>query len=213
MKKVLVLLLALLFTVCLAACGTDNPSEDKSTTTGNSTQTTASTNSKTENITSTTTTKATTTTTTAKPVPVFQNPKTNFRFGKYVAKYFDNNKQSYHESSLLFYKEFEGVEYHRENFYTKEYCKKKYQDWGMEFDEQNFSGESEITVDGVTYYNIGDYEHLSEAYKMTDTEIKVTPDFEQWGTFHLGVNDRLILDVTQNNRYAKDGTVFILTEE
>ena len=84
---------------------------------------------------------------------------------------------------------------------------------GMAFDEQNFSYESEITVNGVTYYSIGDYEILAEAYKITETEIKVTADFEQWAIFRLNYGDQIILTSTKDDRYAKPNTVFTLTEE
>lgn len=222
MKKAFALLFVLAITVCLAACGTDTPSNGSTTTDGSAQTTTSSienettvttTTTKAVTTTSKTTTTTKATTTTTKPTPTFRNPKTDFKFGKYVAKYFDNNNQSYHVSSLQFYKDFEGVEYYRNNFYTKEYCKKRYQDMGMTFDEQNFSYESEITVNGVTYYSIGDYEMLAEAYKITETEIKVTADFEQWAIFRLNYGDQIILTTTKDDRYAKPNTVFTLTEE
>lgn len=145
--------------------------------------------------------------------PAKLNPKTDFKFGKYVAKYFDNDNQCYYETSLKFYKDFEGVEYQRERFYTKEYCKKRYQDWGMEFNEENFSYEYSITLNGITYYNIGDYDNLPEVYEITDTVIKISPDNNNWSELSLNADGTLVLESTiENNRYAKVGTVFTLAE-
>lgn len=145
--------------------------------------------------------------------PAKLNPKTDFKFGEYVAKYFDNDSQCYYETSLKFYKDFEGVEYHRERFYTKEYCKKSYQDSGMEFSEENFSYEYSITLNGITYYNLGDYDHLSESYEITDTVIKISPDNNNWSELSLNADGTLVLESTiRNNRYAKVGTVFTLAE-
>lgn len=145
--------------------------------------------------------------------PAKLNPKTDFKFGKYVAKYFDNDNQCYYETSLKFYKDFEGVEYQRERFYTKEYCKKRYQDLGMEFNEENFSYEYSITLNGITYYNIGDYDNLPEVYEITDTVIKISPDNNNWSELSLNADGTLVLESTiENNRYAKVGTVFTLAE-
>ena len=212
MKKSFIMFICLALVICLSACGTDAESSVKTTSNDSTAQITTS-STKNETTDTSTTSKTTMTSTTTEPTPTFKNPKTDFKFGKYVAKYFDNNKQSYHVSSLQFFKDFEGVEYYRDNYYTKEYCKKQYQDWGETFDEQNFSYEDKITVNGVTYYNIGDFEMVADAYKLTETEIKVTSDFEQWAVFRLTDDGQITLKSTNNNRYAKVNTVFTLTEE
>ena len=212
MKKAFTMFICLALAVCLSACGTDAESGVVTTSNDSAAQNTTS-STENETTDTSTTSKTTMTSTATEPTPTFKNPKTDFKFGKYVAKYFDNNKQSYHVSSLQFFKDFEGVEYYRDNYYTKEYCKKQCQDRGEMFDEQNFSYEDKITVNGVTYYSIGDFEMVADAYKITETEIKVTSDFEQWAVFHLTDSDQITLKSTNNNRYAKVDTIFTLTEE
>ena len=140
-----------------------------------------------------------------------QNPKTHFTFGNYVAKYFDNNNQSYHVTSLTFHEDYEGLDYSRINYYTKEYCKKRCQENGQAFDEATFYYENEITLNGVTYYDIGDFDALPENYVMTDTAIRTSPDNSKWGEFSLRADGTLVLDsTTDKNRYATVGTVFTL---
>ena len=145
--------------------------------------------------------------------PTKGNPKTDFKFGKYVARFFDNNNQSYHIVSLEFYQEYEGVEYIRDNYYTKEYLKKLYQQRGETFDEQGFYHESEKTLNGITYYAIGDFDLLAEAYEMTDTVIKVSsgsPD--KWDEVSLNPDGTLVLERNSDTVNAPVGTVFTRAE-
>ena len=197
MKKLLAVILTLVMFFALSACG------GAGDTTGNASDTDSAISQK-EDSSSQEASSA--------PKPNKLNPKTDFKFGKYVAKYFDNDNKSYHVTSLLFYADFEGVEYHRENYYTEELCETKLQEWDMEFNEQDYE-DAKIEVNGVTYYNLGNYDNLAEAYEITDTEIKVTPDFEQWALLSYYDDGTLVLDSTLPHRYAPVGTVYTLVEE
>lgn len=149
-----------------------------------------------------------TTTTTQPAKPKKLNPKTDFPFGKYTATYFDNNKQSYHVVSLEFAKDFEGVEYIRDNYYTAEYLKKMAQQRGEPFDENNIFHESKKTLNGITYYNVGDYSQLAEAYALTDTCIEIKAERDKTGALSLNPDGTLTLDVSVESRYGTVGTIF-----
>lgn len=148
----------------------------------------------------------TTTTQPAKPKKL--NPKTDFPFGRYTATYFDNNNQSYHMVSLQFAKDFEGVEYIRDNYYTAEYLKKMAQQRGESFDENNIFHESKKTLNGITYYNVGDYDQLAEAYALTDTCIEIKAERDKTGELSLNPDGTLTLDVSVESRYGTVGTIF-----
>ena len=154
----------------------------------------------------------TTTTQPAKPKKL--NPKTDFPFGEYTATYFDNNNQSYHMVLLRFAKDFEGVEYIRDNYYTAEYLKKMAQQRGESFDENNIFHESKKTLNGITYYNIGDYSQLPEAYALTDTCIEIREDgLNKSGELSLNPDGTLTLDVSVDSRYGMVGIIFTRVNE
>ena len=228
MKKWLALLLALILIFSLAACGngdggetsgtSDVVSENQSSSVEVSSEQSGT--SSTESVVSQTSSAVSTTSsavTSSQPVvkgPDKVNPKTTFKYGKYQAKYFNSNKTSYHVSTLIFYEDFEGVEYCRDNYYTKEVCESKYEDWGSTFNPADFGDAEKIVLNGVTYYNIGDYDHTSDAYKMTETNVKVTSDFESWAMFSYYSDGTLVLDSTvSGDRYALPKTVFTFVNE
>ncbi|MBE6789034.1 MAG: hypothetical protein E7539_05135 [Ruminococcaceae bacterium] len=199
MKKLLVLLLMLAFTLCLTAC------EAKENANGSlGSQITSSETASSENETASTETSS---------VQSKLNPKTDFKFGKYTTKFYSDDKQSYYEISLLFYKDFEGLEYHKDSYYTAEGCRKKYAGWGMEFNESELPSEDSINLNGVTYYSLGDWEILPESYKMSDTNIKISPDNEKYGTLSLNADGTLVVDAADDDRYSKPGTVYTFVEE
>ena len=204
MKKTLCLLLAWTFVLSFAACGEKTAEGEGATTT------TAAENQITTTATAvaTTTTKATTTTT--KPQKL--NPKTNFKFGTYKATFFENNTQSYHEVTLCFYEEFNTVQIGRTNYYSIEQCKKKYEDWGATFDENDFMSEGEKTVGGVTYYDIGDWTNVPITYELTDTLVKTDTDEGYVGEFSLNPDGTLTLE-KQDNTFGKKGTVYTFSGE
>lgn len=195
MKKALCLLLSIAFVLSFAACG-EKPAEGES----NATTTT------TENATTTTTTTTKATTTTTKPQKL--NPKTNFKFGTYKASFFENNKQSYHEVSLYFYEEFNTVQIGRTNYYTIEQCKKQFDG----FDENEFMSENEKTINGVTYYDIGDWVNVPISYELTDTLVKTNPDEGYVGEFSLNPNGTLTLE-KQDATFGQKGTVYTFSQE
>ncbi len=202
MKKALCLLLALALALSFAACG-ENPAEGENTATTTTTEKQTTTQSETTVTTTTTTTKATTTTT----KPQNLNPKTNFKFGTYKATFFKNNKQSYHEVSLYFHKEFDTVQINFTNYYTIEQCKKQYEYWGETFDETEFMSESQKNIGGVTYYDIGDWGGIPESYELTDKLIKAYN-----GEFSLNQNGTLTLE-KDHNMLGQKGTIYTFSEE
>lgn len=206
MKKVLCLLLALGLIALLTACNrnaTDNTTTTTSAKTTEATTTTALSDGTTDA--SQTTTEATKGTTTATKVKA--NPKTDFKFGTYEATYFDKDNQAYHEIRLYFHATFETVECSAENFYTIEQLKKKYEGWGIAFDPHDFSYEWKKSIDGVTYYNIGDYSSFPEAYSLTDKNITVGQC-----VFSLYQDGTLVVDQANGAWYAQDGLVFTFAD-
>jgi len=239
MKKVLYLLLAVMMVLSFTACGEKQNEGDQTTTT--STEQITTTESGEETVTTTkvdgdvtttgknkTTTAATTTTTTttkkttaatttAKPAKL--NPKTAFTFGKYTAAFLNNNNQTYRKVSLYFYEEFNTVQADYTEFYTIEQCKKQYESWGSDFDENNFSYESKLTVGGVTYYDIGNWGNLPTMYELTDTLIKTGEGDESEGLtlgafaeFSLNQNGTLSLE-KDHGVFGKKGTVYTFKAE
>ncbi len=241
MKKALCLLLAVLMVLSFTACGEKQNEEGQATTTSTEQITTtesgeeAATTTAVENNTTTnkpylttvvpapTTTagsaakKTTAATTTAKPAKL--NPKTAFTFGKYTAAFLDNNNQTYRKVSLYFYEEFNTVQADYTDFYTIEQCKKQYESWGSDFDENNFSYESKLTVGGVTYYDIGIWGNLPTLYELTDTLVKTGEGDASEGLtlgafaeFSLNQNGTLSLE-KDHGVFGKKGTVYTFKAE
>lgn len=141
--------------------------------------------------------------------PTKLNPKTNFKFGKYVAKYFDNNNQSYHTRSFEFFKDLGSVELQQENYYTKEYYKKDAQERGEVFSEDDFYSENQITVNGTTYYE-DIYGTIVENFEITDTAVRVNRG-DEWIEFSLNADGTMTVDKSADF-YADVGTVFALAQ-
>ena len=240
MQKLSALLLTLVFALSLVACKKDNTSSDSSSLSTfpsqaeqNETDISAEqtseitseieTESKTETgssgitsdkkgNTSTSSSKQNSSSQPTQPTrPTKLNPQTNFKFGQYVAKFFGNNNQSYHIVSLEFHQDYEGVEYIRDNFYTKDYLKKWYLEPGETFDEQSFEPDSKITLNGIPYYNIGDYGMITERYLITDKVIKVN-EGDAWDELSLNADGTLVLETNGGVIYAKIGTIFTIVE-
>ena len=217
MKKMFTLLLAVMMTLSLAACGEKQTEDENQTTTSEEQVTTTESQVETTTTTTTTTTKATTTTTTTKLATL--NPKTSFKFGRYTAAFFENNKQIYRKVSLEFYKDFDTVQAGYTDFYTIEQCKKQYESWGSPFDENEFSYESKLTVGGVTYYDIGNWGSLPTSYELTDTLIKTGEGDASEGLtlgafaeFSLNQNGTLKLE-KGHSVFGKKGTVYTFAAE
>lgn len=198
MKKILALLLALTFALCLTSCETKENDNGSLGSQVASNETISSEND------------ASTNTSSAELVKL--NPKTDFEFGRYIAEYYANNNQSYHVISIIFHQDFNGFDYQKNNFYTIEYCKKKYDEWKIEFNEETFYEESTV-IDGVTYYSIGDWAALPGTYQITDTEIKVSTDNENWSSFSLNEDGTLTLETVTDESYGTSGTVYSFGDE
>ena len=232
MKKILALLLVLAFVVSFAACKSkdaigdnvsigDASSEAQSSVTDASSESlVASTDDSSKAQVSSTaqsgvaqTSSAQTSSVESKPAtPAKLSPKKNLKAAKYAAKYFSDDKQIYYEVSLTFYEELTSFQFARENYYTKEQCKKKYEGWGMEFDEQNFSYEFSKEVNGVTYYNLGDWDNVAELCDVTDTTIKLWPEYEGGDILSMNADGTLVVDKANLGK-LKVGAVFTLVEE
>ena len=105
------------------------------------------------------------------------------------------------------------MEYIRDNYYTAEYLKKVYQQRGEPFDEANIFHESKKALNGITYYNIGDYDQLAEAYALTDTCIEIKAERDKTGELSLNPDGTLTLDVSVESRYGTVGTIFTRVNE
>lgn len=207
------LLLVVMMLLSFVACG-EKQIQDESQSTTLAEQVTT-TESGEETTTTTTTTKATTTTTKLATL----NPKTSFKFGKYTAAVFENNKQVYRKVSLEFYQEFDTVQAGYTEFYTIEQCKKQYEAWGSTFDENDVFYESKLTVGGVTYYDIGNWGSLPTTYVLTDKLIKTGEgdaseglSLSAFAEFSLNQNGTLKLE-KDHGVFGKKGTVYTLAAE
>ncbi len=227
MKRLSALLVAVLLVLTLCACAKKAPADSSAfvdgTTTQNaqseintsSEQTSQTDNANSSDIGSSSSKKSPSSSKVSAPsssskvqTPSTLNPKTDFKWGKYVAKYYSADKKTYYICTLTFYKEYEGVQRECAIYYTKEECERLYSDFGFDADnlDENFSS---ITVSGVKYYTFEPaYEILPEALEITDTAIKVSPDYERWVTFSLNANGNLVISATDNDRYGKVGTVY-----
>ncbi len=238
MKKILSLLLALSLIFILVACNgkKDNTSTpdtnttsqtgtessetastgttESNTTDGSSstTETTSSTASSEKKDTSSTVSTETTSSQTKPSTPSKLNPKKDFKFGKYAAEFFGEGKKSYSKCSLNFAQDYEGFEYQNTTYYTKEECERLYGDWGFDATDPD-SYDREITVGNVKYYNMIGVVAIAEAYEMTDKVIKITADFDNFGTLSLNADGTLVVDIAAGDRYGTVGTVYKFVEE
>ena len=225
MKKLLALLLILVFVLSFAACKSGDTSGDNSSTGDASSETQSSvtdTSSQPESSSADAssvqsseaqTSSAQSSSVESEPAkPAKLNPKKNLKLANFKAKTFEENNQIYREISLYFYEELESFQFSRENYYTKEYCKKKYEGWGMAFDEENFSYEYSKEVNGVTYYNLGDFDNVAESCEVTDTIVKLWPYNNGGDILSLNADGTLVVDKA-NCGMLKVGTIFMPVAE
>jgi hypothetical protein len=209
MKKILVLLLALTFALCLTAC------ETKENANGSLGSQVASSEaeSENENTSSEASSIKETSSEESSSAPVKLNPKTDFKYGKYVAEYFADDNKIYTITSLFFYQDFEGLDYSSTDYYSKEKAIEKYNELGSAFNEADFEESEKKVVNGVTYYDLGFWGGIPESYEMTDTVVKIKSDGGV-ATFSLNQNGTLTLESSEvANRYGKIGTIFTFVEE
>lgn len=239
MKKLLAILLTLMFVLSLSACGEKDTSDSGSTTDSQQSQTEstetdisseqssntsseADTPSKPESKPSNTSSDSKnnssvvsnqTTSSQPKPTaPTKLNPKTSFKYGKYATEFFGEGKKSYTKCSLNFAEDYDGHEYQRITYYTKEECERLYGDWGFDANDPA-TYERDITIDNVKYYNMTGFDTIAEAYEMTDTVIKVTSDFEKFAHLSLNADGTLVVDVAAGDRYGAVGTIYKYVEQ
>lgn len=230
MKKLLAILLALVFVFALSACGEDETKGDGSSTpdvtseTSTSSEEATSSNVEVSSTTSTTIDNsskapATTTSTPAKPssskptvsknptTPTTLNPKTNLKLGKYEAKYVDGN--TYVVCALEIDKCFDEYTLllNKCVYYNKQGAIDRLGSMDMTFDEADWN---KITVGGVDYFNLEDFSWTTcaDAIDVTDTSIKISSDYETWTNFTLLPNYSLKQENAPEKRYAKAGTIF-----
>lgn len=233
MKKLLAILLALALVFSFAACGKKEPADSSLSTNDTVSQEQQSeintsseqasqpdTSSDTPNsssIKNSSSSKKAPTSSSSQPKPTAPtklNPKTDFKWGKYVAKYYSTDKKTYTVCTLIFYKEYEAVQRECATYYTEEECNRLYGgDFG--FDANNLNEDfSFITLNGVKYYTFYPaYENIPEALEITDKAIKVSSDYEKWVTLSLKTDGNLIVDATDSDRYGKVGTIYKFTAE
>ena len=203
MKKLLSLLLVLAFVLSFAACKSNDASGDN-VSTGDTSSVQSS------EVAASSAQSSSVESEPAKPAKL--NPKKNLKLANFKAETFEENNQIYREISLYFYEELQSFQFSRENYYTKEYCKKKYEGWGMTFDEENFSYEYSKEVNGVTYYNLGDYDNVAESCEVTDTIVKLWPHNNGGDILSLNADGTLVVDKA-NYGMLKVGTIFMPVAE
>lgn len=223
MKKILSIVLVLALAFCLCACG--NNGAETSSATSTTTSQTESVNSTVSQVSSETSSQVSsetpsqvsstaTSSTTSSTAPTTLNPETEFKFGKYVAKFFSNDKKTYIICKLTFNKEYMSLQYEKATYYTKEECERLYgSDFG--FDADNLSEDfSKITLDGVPYYTFYyGYENIPDLFKLTNTAIKLSTDAENWTSLSLKSDSTLVVATTDDNRYGSVGTIYNLEKE
>ncbi len=145
--------------------------------------------------------------------PAKLNPKKDFKYGKYVAKYLSDDKKNYYVTSIYFFEDFEGTQYGLTTYYNKEAAIAKLAEFGSTFDEADYSDNRKVTVGGVVYYDLDLWESIPEGYEMTDTVIKVKSDYGT-STFSLLADGTIKLETTaKEGRYGKIGTIFTFVPE
>ncbi len=205
MKKLSVLLLILAFALCLTAC------EAKENANGSlgSQIVSSEADSETETVSSTASSDLTETSSAVAKL----NPKTDFKFGKYVAEYFSDDNKIYTITSLFFYQDFEGLDYSSTDYFSKEGAIEKLGELGSTFNEDDFEESEKKVVNGVTYFDLGFWGGIPESYEMTDTVVKIKSDGGV-ATFSLNADGTLTLESSEaEGRYGKIGTIFTFVDE
>jgi len=235
MKKIFALLLTLILTLSLVACGNEATSNENSVNTdvsqtetselstsseqssvvdtesktSNKAETASSAASNSSKITSSTQSVSSQPTT-----PTKLNPEKDFKYGKYTAKYFSDDKKTYTVCSLTFDKEYRSLQVEIAKYYNRAECERLYgEDFG--FDADNLSEDfSTLTLNGVTYYTFYPaYTNVPEIFKLSATEIKMSPDGEKWAFLSLNANGTLVIDSATTDRYGKVGTTYTFVQE
>lgn len=235
MKKIFALLLTLILTLSLVACGNEETSNENSVNTdvsqtetselstsseqssvvdtesktSNKAETASSAASNSSKITSSTQSASSQPTT-----PTKLNPVKDFKYGKYTAKYFSDDKKTYTVCSLTFDKEYRSLQVEIAKYYNRAECERLYgEDFG--FDADNLSEDfSTLTLNGVTYYTFYPaYTNIPELFKLSATEIKMSPDGETWAFLSLNANGTLVIDSATTDRYGKVGTTYTFVQE
>ena len=219
MKKLLAIILALVFVFAFAACGEDKTnSNDGSIVDGSSEIEVSSEEAKndlssnTNSIVSDTSSKApSNNSSTQKPTvsqnPVnstYLNPKKEFKYGTYEASFFDGNK--YTNCSLNFDKEYESLLFNFTTYYNKEGAIAKMNEFGSTFNEADYR---KITVNGVDYFDLEfNWGSLPMAFEFTEKNIRISSDYENFTLFTLLPNGNLKQENNPDNSFAKVGTIF-----
>ena len=207
MRKILVLLLALVFALCLTAC------ETKENANGSLGSQITSSEADSENASSELSSIEETSSEETSSAPAKLNPKTDFKYGKYTAEIFSDDKKTYTITSMYFYQDFAGLDYSSTDYFSKEKAIEKYNEFGSTFNEADFSESEKRVVNGVTYFDIGLWGGIPESYEMTDTVVKVKSDGGV-ATFSLNEDGTLTLESSEvQNRYGKVGTIFKFISE
>lgn len=191
MKKILEIIFTLAFALCLVSCQSGSTDEVSSIAAGDITSDTSSQiESKLPEITN-------------------LNPKTDFEFGKYITSFYSDDKSEYHIISLEFFKDFDGLEYKHGIYYTQDAAIERLNEVDITFSQDDYNF---ITIGGVKYYDLEfDYTILPESYEISETQIVITPDNENYGKFSLKSNGTLVLESSDDSqRYGKLQTVYAL---
>ncbi len=214
MKKLLALLLTLAFALCLTACETNDTTSDNLGSDDALSQITSSeADSETETASSDASSDKKDDSTQTSSALAKLNPKTDFKYGKYVAEFFSDDKKIYTSTSLYFYQEFEGLDYSSTDYYSKEKAIEKLGEFGSTFNEADYEESEKRVVNGVTYYDLGLWGGIPESYEMTDTVVKLTSDGGV-ATLSLNADGTLTLESSEvEGRYGKIGTIFSFVEE
>jgi hypothetical protein len=237
MKKIFALLLTLILTLSLVACGNEATNNENSVNTDVSqtetselstsseqssvVDTESKTSNKTETASSAASNSSKTTSSTQsassqpKPTtPTKLNPEKDFKYGKYTAKYFSDDKKTYTVCSLTFDKEYQSLQVEIAKYYNRAECERLYGEY-FGFDADNLSEDfSTLTLNGVTYYTFYPaYTNVPEIFKLSATEIKMSPDGEKWAFLSLNANGTLVIDSATTDRYGKVGTTYTFVQE
>lgn len=145
--------------------------------------------------------------------PAKLNPKKDFKYGKYVAKYLSDDKSLYYKTSIYFHEDFEGTQYNNTTYYNKAAATAKLAEFGGTFVESDYEENRKVTVGGVVYYDLDLWDSIPEGYEITDTVIKVKSDYGV-STFSLLADGTIKLETTaKEGRYGKIGTIFTFVPE
>ena len=218
MKKTIVLLLVLLLSLSLVACGNSETGGDVSSQIESNDITSSDITSSdltSDDVSSDDTssfeennqTEVSSNGSSSQSAPTKLNPKTDFKYGTYKASFFADNNKKYYQSKLFFYDAFETVEMSYVCYYSLEGATEKYAGWEMEFNPDDC--EFTIEVDGVTYYDIDMWGSVPTGYELTDTAIIV----EDVNVFSLNANGTLVLETNEDSSLGSIGTVYTFVNE